>query len=101
MTHKYQISSDQEFLNGVKRKINTVQLTIEEEKKLKVIRCQMILSQCVFALFLLIVSAFCWIFGTKHWGSQGTLYIWALVMLSLSSLYEYFRELRSGYRWRS
>jgi hypothetical protein len=94
------ISSDQEFLNGIRRKINTFQLTIREEETLKERHRQAFLSQCRFVLIMVMVSAFFWLYGPKLIGSQGTLYIWALLMLSMGSVHEYFREVRSDYQWR-
>lgn len=95
------MSSDQEFLNGVRRKINTLQLAVQEEENLTAIRRRSIFSQCRFVLVLVMVSVLFWLVGPALVGKQGTLYIWALFMLSLGSVYEYFREVRSEYRWKS
>lgn len=91
------ISSDQEFLSGVRRKVNALQLTLREEEKLKAAKRMRLHLRCRFLLILALVSGFFWLWGPQWVGTQGTLYIWALVTLSLSAIHEYFWETRSEF----
>ncbi len=88
------VRSDEEFLQGIQKKINILDYALKEEERVQKLTKMRFVAHCRLISLLGIISIICWLVLPEYYDTTGVAYLWSILILTIAAFYEYFLEAR-------